>query len=286
MINRLSRNLKLIKEKNLPYDKVLYNRMVNTKKNLPFDEVLYNRKKKLAKRIYKIFSGKIQYGRYASTKIDRSKVQKNRFGSCLSSKLLGLYEEQVQDKIIELKKKYKLETIINFGAEEGYHIVGLIKNSYFKRGLAFERDPLIKKNLRKNIKINNLSKKIDIYGKASSKQINDCLNKNELTKTLFLVDIEGGEFDIFNKNNIQTFKNSVLVIENHDFMTKNKKKIKKFTQLIRKNFNIEILKNTTRNPFISKKLSMINDNDRWLAVIEGRACEMNWIICKPKTKQN
>ena len=55
MINRLSRNLKLIKEKNLPYDKVLYNRMVNTKKNLPFDEVLYNRKKKLAKRIYKIF---------------------------------------------------------------------------------------------------------------------------------------------------------------------------------------------------------------------------------------
>ena len=85
---------------------------------------------------------------------------------------------------------------------------------------------MIKKNLRKNIKINNLSKKIDIYGKASSKQINDCLNKNELTKTLFLVDIEGGEFDIFNKNNIQTFKNSVLVIENHDFMIKNKKKSK------------------------------------------------------------
>ena len=55
---------------------------------------------------------------------------------------------------------------------------------------------------------------------------------------------------------------------------------------MRKNFNIEILKNTTRNPFISKKLSMINDNDRWLAVIEGRACEMNWIICKPKTKLN
>ena len=268
MINRLLRNLKLIKQK-----------------NLPFDEALYNRRKKLAKKIYKIFSGKIQYGRYASTKIDWSNDIYCQ-SLHISSRLLGLYEEQVQDKIIKLKKKYKLETIINFGAAEGYHIVGLIKNSYFKRGLAFEMNPLIKKNLRKNIKINNLSKKIDIYGKANFKQINDCLNKNELTKTLFLVDIEGSEFDIFNKNNIQTFKNSVLVIENHDFMIKNKKKIKKFTQLIRKNFNIEILKNTTRNPFLSKKLSMISDNDRWIIVSEGRPCEMNWIICKPKTKLN
>ena len=265
MFNRLLRNLKLKKPK-----------------NLPFDEALYNRKKKLAKKIYKIFSGKIQYGRYASTKIDLTENWSND----ISSKLLGLYEEQVQDKIIKLKKKYKLETIINFGAAEGYHIVGLIKNSYFKRGLAFEMNPLIKKNLRKNIKINNLSKKIDIFGNANFKQINDYLNKNELTKTLFLVDVEGSEFDIFNKNNIQTFKNSVLVIENHDFMIKNKKKIKKFTQLIRKNFNIEILKNTTRNPFLSKKLSMISDNDRWIIVSEGRPCEMNWIICKPKTKLN
>ena len=55
---------------------------------------------------------------------------------------------------------------------------------------------------------------------------------------------------------------------------------------MRKNFNIEILKNATRNPFISKKLSMIGDIDRWLIVSEDRPCEMNWIICKPKTKQN
>ena len=265
MFNRLLRNLKLKKQK-----------------DLSFDEALWIRKKELAKKIYKIFSGKIQYGRYASTKIDLTENWSND----ISSKLLGLYEEQVQDKIIKLKKKYKLETIINFGAAEGYHIVGLIKNSYFKRGLAFEMNPLIKKNLRKNIKINNLSKKIDIYGNANFKQINDCLNKNELTKTLFLVDVEGSEFDIFNKNNIQTFKNSVLVIENHDFMIKNKKKIKKFGQLMRKNFNIEILKNTTRNPFISKRLSMISDNDRWLIVSEGRPREMNWIICKPKSKRN
>ena len=76
------------------------------------------------------------------------------------------------------------------------------------------------------------------------------LNKNELKKTLFLVDIEGSEFDIFNKNNIQTFKNSVLVIENHDFMIKNKKKIKKFTQLMKKNLNIKILKTHTIHTII------------------------------------
>ena len=86
MINRLLRNLKLIKQK-----------------NLPFDEALYNRKKKLAKKIYKIFSGKIQYGRYASTKIDWSNDIYCQ-SLHISSRLLGLYEEQVQDKIIKLKK--------------------------------------------------------------------------------------------------------------------------------------------------------------------------------------
>jgi len=42
--------------------------------------------------------------------------------------------------------------LVNFGAAEGFHLTGLIKNRILKRCLAFEIDDTTKKTLKKNIK--------------------------------------------------------------------------------------------------------------------------------------
>ena len=65
-------------------------------------------------------------------------------------------------------------------------------------------------------------------------------------------------------------------------MVKNKKKIKGFYKLIKKNFNMTVLKNSSRDPFKSEKLKILSDFERWLAVSEGRPREMNWLVCEPK----
>jgi len=41
------------------------------------------------------------------------------------------------------------------------------------------------------------------------------LSKDEIKKTLFLIDIEGTEFEIFNNNIIKKFFNSYFIIEDH-----------------------------------------------------------------------
>jgi hypothetical protein len=74
--------------------------------------------------------------------------------------ILGLYEQQIQEKIVNLQKKYQFKNIINFGAAEGFHIVSLVKKKYFKKGLAFELNDQIRETLIKNIRLNKIKKKI------------------------------------------------------------------------------------------------------------------------------
>ncbi len=108
------------------------------------------------------------------------------------------------------------------------------------------------------------------------------IKKNDLKKSLFLIDIEGGEFELFNNKNIKTLKQSFFLIEIHEF-SKAKKQIKNnFFNLLKKNFQVEIIKNSERNPFNFKFLSDLNDDERWLIMSEGRPSEMEWLFCYPK----
>ena len=218
-------------------------------------------------------------GAYKNIKLNCNTSWSNEF---LSTKLLGLYEEQVQKKIIELKKKYKLNYLINFGSSDGYHLIGLIKNNFFKSGLAYEISSKERKELIKNLEINKIIKKVKVFNAANFDYINNNFSKKILNKTLFLVDIEGNEFSIFNKKNLKFFKNSILIIENHDFFLKGNKIVNDFFKLLKKNFNINYLLNGSRNPYKIKEISKFNDDERWLIMSEGRVCEQNWLICIPK----
>ena len=74
----------------------------------------------LSKKIYKITKGKTVFGLYAGTKF--------KYYSNCSNKLTGQFEQQVQEEIYRIKKKYNLNFLINFGAGEGFHTIGPIKN--------------------------------------------------------------------------------------------------------------------------------------------------------------
>lgn len=195
---------------------------------------------------------------------------------------MGFYELQIQEKIINLIKKYDLENIINFGAGDGFHIIGLIKNNFFKKMVAFEIKPKGQEILQENINKNNLAKKIKVFGMANFEKAIEFFNHNHLSKILYLVDIEGWEFSLFNETNLNFFKRSILIIENNDFMIGNKQLINKFFNLINKNFNLEILLNSGRNPFLIKEIENFNDDEKWLIMGEGRPRTMEWLVCIPK----
>lgn len=249
-----------------------------------YSSFIHKKKTFLAKNIIRLTKCIVDYGYYKSLKL-KEDYNWNKNNIDISSKLLGFYEQQVQEKIIELKNKYKLKYLINFGASEGFHALGLIKNSYFHKALCFEMDKTTKNILIDNIKINKINKKILVFSRANFKDITNNLNTVQLKKSLFLVDIEGEEFTLFNKKNLIYYKNSFLIIENHENFFKNKKLKAIFFKLINKNFKVEILNDGGRNPNLIRKLENLNDDEKWLLMSENRPSRMNWIILIPKSKR-
>ena len=228
----------------------------------------------LSKKVYKITKGKTVFGLYTGTRF--------KYYTNCANKLTGQFEEQVQEAIFKIKKNYHLNFLINFGAGEGFHTIGPIRNRWFSRAIAFENDIKEKKILLENIKINKCNNKIKVLNDANFEDVNKNLSKKDLKKTLFLVDIEGEEFRLFIQKNINHFRNSFLLIECHDFYIKDKKIVKNFYNLLNKYFKTEIIYSSSRNPFLVKELNNFTEQDKWLSIIESRQQPIHWIICVPK----
>jgi hypothetical protein len=251
--------------------------------NVIYPSFLIKKKFKIYEKVAKITKHKVTHGIYKSLILSKD-YNWNNDNIDISSKLLGCYEQQVQEKIIELKNRYKLKYLINFGAAEGFHTLGLIKNNYFHKALCFEINQRTRNILIDNIKINKINKKISIFSQANFKDITNNLDTTQLKRSLFLVDIEGEEFNLFNKKNLIYYKNSFLIMENHQNFFKKKKLKKIFFKLMNKNFKVEILNDGGRNPNLIKELENFNDDEKWLLMSENRPSRMNWIILIPNSK--
>ena len=233
----------------------------------------------LGKKIEKISKNRILYGPYSGTIIDNSYGWSN---TDFAAKYLGTYEAQIQKKIIFLAKKFKLKNFVDLGAAEGYHIVSLLKKNYFSNGIAYELNKKSRNLLKKNSISNKILKKISIYPDATFESLKENLGNIKQKQTLFLVDIEGNEFYLFNSNFCNHFSKCYFIIEDHNFNIKSKKSINSFYKIIGKKFKIEILKDTSKDPFKFKILDKFTDDEKYLMMSEGRPKKMQWVVLYPK----
>tara|TARA_B100001175_G_C19413846_1_gene592571 strand:+ start:202 stop:1092 length:891 start_codon:yes stop_codon:yes gene_type:complete len=253
-----------------------YNKNIH---NTGLNNFIDKKKEFLGKKIVKLSKNKILYGPYAGTKILNSFRWSN---TDIAAKYLGTYESQIQKKIILLSKKFKLKNFVDLGAAEGYHIISLLNKGYFSKGIAYEINKKSKDILRKNSIINKVLKKISIYSNASFESLSKNLKNINQKKTLFLVDIEGDEFYLFDDKFCNFFSKSFFIIEDHKFNIRNKKTIDNFYKTIKKKFKIEIMKDISKNPYEFKLLNKFTDDEKYLMMSEGRPESMCWIILYPK----
>ncbi len=233
----------------------------------------------LEREISKISKNKILYGPYRGTIIG------DKYGWSnidFSSKYLGTYESHIQDKIIQLTKKKSFDFIIDLGAAEGYHILSLLKKNYFKKGLAFEIDQKSREILKKNAQINKVLNKLKIFGEATYLSLVENLKNLDHRKLFFLVDIEGHEYSLFTKDFCKKFSKSTFIIEEHPFNISKKNVLRNFNKNIVRHHNIEILKDTSKDPFNINILNKYSDDEKYLMMSEGRPQTMRWLILHPK----
>ena len=226
--------------------------------------------------IEKISKNKIMYGNYKGTKI---LINKSWNSFDLPSKYLGIYEFEVQNLIINSQKKNKKKFFINLGCGEGYHAISLIRKKIFQKFIGFESDEIARSFLKKNLEINKLNNKAIILKNANTSFLSENIFKKiKFKDCFFLIDIEGGEFEILNKQNLFKLKKSKLIIEIHDFY----KSPKKLINNLKKYFKLKFVSTENRNPNNFKILDEIHDNEKWLLMSEGRPKKMEWVFCEPK----
>jgi len=237
------------------------------------------KKYKIGKKISKISNEKIIFGPYSGTKFLHLFGWSNiDFGS----KYLGTYERQIQEKIISLQKKYKLKYFVDCGAAEGYHIVSLLKKKIFQSAIAFEIDKRSRNILAKNAIANKVKQKIKIYSEANFESIKQFLKKNYLKKTLFLLDIEGSEFDLFDRKFSEYFSQCYFIIEKHDFLIVDKKKIRNFYKNIKQFFKVSVINDIHKSPLDYDVLNEFSEDEKYLVMSEGRPKTMQWLLLVPK----
>ena len=224
----------------------------------------------------KLFNSTIMYGPFKGLRL----LNHSWWGTAdRASMLLGLYEQELLTSLSDIPQKYK--TFIDLGAADGYYAVGVLRSNMFEKSYAFEISKSGQEVIKKNAENNNISEKIFIRGEADKKfyeEVPCC----DIENSVLFIDIEGGEFDLLDKNIFSIFHNSIIFIELHDwFFVDGDQKLSKLRDDAKDFFRISELTQGSRDPSKFPELRELSDNDRWLICSEGRGQLMRWIRLDP-----
>ena len=211
------------------------------------------------------------------------KIHNNTFWSQkdISTRLLGLYELEVQNIILKIQSisKIKKKYLINIGGGDGYHAVGRLRSKVFQKSIIFEIDNRGQNIININLDINNQKNKAIILGEAKKDFLTTDLKSIKLDECFFLIDIEGVEYSLLDKTNLEQLANSILLVELH---ATHPKSLEKFMKLLKNRYDIKEFYTESRDLSKINFMHDLEDNDRWLAVSEHRGGMMSWVACIPK----
>lgn len=132
-------------------------------------------------------------------------------GSALLPKILGSYEEPIQDWIGEIINGGKYNHILDIGCAEGYYACGFAMNMPNSNITAYDIDSNARINSNELKQINNL-KNIQIKSECTHDELNSRCIKN----TLVFCDIEGFEDVLLDPMKVPNLKNVDILLEAHD----------------------------------------------------------------------
>jgi hypothetical protein len=194
--------------------------------------------------------------------------------------LLGLYEQEVLRSLTDFPEKYS--TFINLGAGDGYYDVGALVNNHFQNAYCFEMSEKGRSLIRENAELNGVSDRLSIYGAADQSFVG-AIENVELHKSVLLVDIEGGEFDLLDEAVLLQLKESIIIVELHEFLFENgNAKRDAFLSTASQLFAVTELTTTARDLSILPDLRHLADHDRRLICSENRPRLMTWVRLDPK----
>ncbi|GIS28387.1 MAG: hypothetical protein CM15mP129_05840 [Chloroflexota bacterium] len=243
------------------------------KLELRIDKVVEKKRIILSSKISKIYNNTVQQGPFKGMVINEDQF----WGpGDRSSKILGLYEKEIQDLIVSIQKDKNYSTFVDIGGADGFFAIGSLVNNLFEKCEVFEISKKGRISIQKNSKQNNVYDSIKIHDKASKKSL---IKIDNINNSLILCDIEGGEIQLFDEKLINEIYPSDIIIEIH----KDKENsLVNFEKRFTKSYSLTKITQEPRSLKNFKELENINDNNRALITSEGRSYVQEWWHLSPK----
>ena len=241
------------------------------------NDSLYQIRSELGSKIHSSFSGIIQSNTFKGCFLPE--VSEWTGTQDLGSKLLGIYEQDILEFLNKTKGCYKF--LVDIGAADGYYVVGSVFAGIVERSYGFEINEKSKYIMIENAKINNVLDSVYVDSEANLTKINNILSNEGQNPGIFIIDIEGEEFNLLTDNFLKACRNSTLIVEIHkdrDLNNRYEDILKYASDFFEINYFYNRTKTIPDIPLINK----INDNFRWLICSEGRFEQMEWLILTPK----
>jgi hypothetical protein len=237
------------------------------------------RREILGERLFRTSGGMVLYGHFKGMKLPSTSWSARDVGSIL----LGEYERHVVDAIMESSKSHSI--FIDIGAADGIYAVGFSVNNRFLKSICFESSNASRISIRENSIANKVESKITILGTAESNFLS-ALTDNlsiELSKALFLIDIEGGEFELLTEQNLERMSNSIIVVEIHKEVDGFDLKYEALLKRSAYFFNLNEILGSSKSNINFKEIESWPDEDRQIIFSEGRRYQMSWLVMTPKS---
>ena len=242
-------------------------------------ETIRQRQKRISLELFKMLNGTVKYGPFKGLRLTHNPW----WGQLdLGSQCLGLYEKEIL-KFIENIEDGQFTNFIDIGAADGYYAVGVLSTGKIQRSICFEKTDKGREAIFTNWKNNGAIGQLVVKAKANFESI-ATLTEHDLERSLILIDIEGGEFELLNNDTIHKFRYSKILLEIHNWVTDFEEKYKNLLISLDEFFCIKIIKRVDRQVDNYMELRDFTDDNRLLLISERRPCLMRFLELTPKSR--
>lgn len=217
--------------------------------------------------------GMVQDGPFRGLKLGRAA----HWGDDMIAMLLGLYEQEVVAALFA-RDLDAYAMFVDVGAANGYFAVGMALTTSLPV-TAFEIDPASRAVIRANAALNGVA--LDLKEEATTAALQAVLGgvgaKGRRTgRALVLVDIEGAEIGLLDPAAVPGLASADLVVESHSVAGRASVDI--LAERLGATHDAIPLPREGRNPFLSRHLSAIPDNEAWACLSEQREAGSGWVL--------
>jgi len=196
-----------------------------------------------------------------------------------SSLVLGTWERQIQDIIVELGP---FDLFVDIGAADGIYPVALLKSGLAKQAIAFESRPQARDSIRALARANSVS--VEVQGTFDRDSLNELLEQlSSPGKKLLLVDVEGAETNILSVEAIEALAacpGMHLIVEMHPHLSGDSES-QELAERLRARFAVRELDASNRS--LPKEAEVLlrglPDWEVQSLVSELRQVWMTWLYC-------